>query len=143
MTGKLKIFPYKTLFTVVRILTEADEREWLKTRWNWEALNRAKQIETNMFDVGVYDHPVPETRLVLTDPNKRDSSSKSVVTAINYQSVYEIPFSKENFEKEVAKRSAPKDERHIGMVIQKISSSGIKYPHVYEVLDREQFLMAI
>jgi hypothetical protein len=140
MTGKPKIFPHKILFTVVRILIEADEREWLKTRWNWEALNRAKQIETSMFDVGVYDHPVPDTRLVLTDPNKRDSPSKSVVTAINYQQVYEIPFSKENFEKELAKRSAPKDDENIVMVLQKINNSGIKYPHVYQVEDREQFL---
>ena len=45
-TGKLKIFPYKVLLSVVRTLTEADGKEWLKARWTWEALDRAKQIET-------------------------------------------------------------------------------------------------
>ena len=102
---------------------------------------RAKQIETSpIFDVGVYDHPIAETRLLLADPTRRDSPSKSVVTAINYQEVYEIPFSKESFEKEVAKRNSPKDDRHISMTLQKIGVSGIKHAHAYQVESKEDFL---
>lgn len=81
-----------------------------------------------------------ETRLIQTDSNKRDSPSKSVVTAINYQQVHDIPFTRENFENEVSKRSAPKDEKHVMMQLQKINTSGIKYPHAYQVEDKEQFL---
>ena len=97
-TQKLKIFPHKVLLSVTRTLTEADGREWLKTRWQWEGLD------------------------------------------INFQQVHEIPFNRENFEKEVSKRSAPKDEKHIIMTLQKISTNGIKYPYVYQIEDREQFL---
>lgn len=91
-TGKLKTFPYKILLSVVRTMTEADGREWLKARWTWEGLNRAKQIETSpIIDVGVYDHPEPETRLVQADPKDKDSPSKSIITAMHYQQVYDIP----------------------------------------------------
>jgi hypothetical protein len=42
ITGKTKIFPYKTLLSITRTLTEADNNEWLKARWSWEGLKRDK-----------------------------------------------------------------------------------------------------
>ena len=63
VTGKVKIFPYKTLLSFVRVLTEADNKEWLKSKWSWEGLRRDKEVEVGSFETGVYDHPIPETRL--------------------------------------------------------------------------------
>jgi hypothetical protein len=140
-TGKTKVFPYKILLSVVRVQTEADNKEWLKVRWSYEGLRRDKQIEISpSLDDGIYDHPVPETRLVQTDPKDKDSPYKSVIVAINHQPVHDIPFTQENYERELAKRSAPRDEKHIAMLLQRIGPSGIRYPHVLQVLDKEQFL---
>jgi hypothetical protein len=139
-TGKIKQFPYKTLLGVVRVLTEADGKQWLKTRWTWEGLQRDKEIWNGSFDVGLYDHPQAVRRLKPVNPNDKDSFQQSVITAVNYQEVYDIPFTKENYEAELKKRDAPKDERHIGMTLQKINSAGIHHMHTYEVLDKEQFL---
>jgi hypothetical protein len=38
--------------------------------------------------------------------------------------VYEIPFTKENYEKVLAERSAPREEKHINMKLLKIGPSG-------------------
>jgi hypothetical protein len=47
---------------------------------------------------------------------------------------------RKNFEKELAKRDAPKEERHIVMTLQMISPSGVKSMHALQVTDKEQFL---
>jgi hypothetical protein len=139
-TGKLKVFPYKTLLGVVRVQTQADNKEWLKARWTWEGLQRDKEIWNGSFDMGLYDHPMPVRRLKPVNPNDKDSFQQSVITAINYQLVYDIPFTKENYEAELKKRNAPMEERHIGMTLQRIDSKGIEYKNTYEVLDKDQFL---
>jgi hypothetical protein len=114
VTGKPRIFPYKTLLSVVRVQTEADGKEWLKAKWSWEGLRRDKQIEVGSFETGVYDHPTPVTGTQKPNPRQgqdnRDSPERTIVTGVNYQQVYDIPFTRENYEKELAKRSAPRDE---------------------------------
>ena len=138
ITGKVKTFPYKTLLSFVRVQTEADNKEWLKAKWVWEGLRRDKQIEVSpIFEVGVYDHPIPVTELKQIEPKDKDSPYKSIVTAINFQKVYDVPFTKENVEKELAKRHAPKDERHIVMTLLKVNPSGISSVHALQVTDKE------
>ena len=141
VTGRTKVFPYKILLSVTRVLTEADGKEWLMGRWAWEGMRRDKDIEVSpSFVTGIYDHPFAETALRQDNPNDKDSPYRTIITASNYKPVYEVPFSGKAFEEELAKRNAPKDERHIQLTLQKIGTSGIKYPHTYEVTDKEQFL---
>lgn len=54
--------------------------------------------------------------------------------------MYEIPFTKENFEKVLAKRSAPREEKHINMKLLKIGHSGQRSPFALEVTNLEQLL---
>ena len=62
-TGEIKIFPYKQLLGVQRILTEANEMEWMVSRWMWEGLRKDKGVETKSFKKGTYDHPTPTNQL--------------------------------------------------------------------------------
>jgi hypothetical protein len=140
VTGKARIFPYKTLINVVRVQTQTDNKEWLTAFWGWEGLGRDKQIYTYSSTSGVYDHPTPVTELRQLDPGNKDSPIRHLLRAIDYTPVYDIPFTKENYEKELAKRSAPRDERHIVMTLKRILPSGIRYPNTFQVLDKEQFL---
>jgi len=137
VTGNLKVFPYKTLMHITRVLTEADGREWLTTFWSWEGLQRDKQIWTYSHHIGTYAHPEPVTRLWQPDPAKKP---EVVITSMNFREVYEIPFSRENYEKEIAKRNAPRDEKHVSMTLQNIKSDGTRDGYTYQVTDKEQFL---
>ena len=56
-TGEVKIFPYKQLLGVQRILTEANGMEWMVTRWMWEGLRKDKGVETKSFKKGTYHYP--------------------------------------------------------------------------------------
>jgi hypothetical protein len=137
VTGNLKVFPYKTLMHITRVLTEADGKEWLTTFWSWEGLQRDKQIWTYSCLEGTYLYPEPVTRLWQPDPAKKP---EVVITSMNYREVYEIPFSRENYDKEISKRNAPRDEKNISMTLQKIKSDGTRDGYTYQVTDKEQFL---
>ena len=139
-TGEIKKFPYKELRGVIRVLTEVDGKEWLKVKWMWEGLRKDKGIETKAFDIGTYDHPLPTNELRQINPNDRDSPLESKITAINYKQVYEIPFTKESYEKVLAERSAPREEKHINMKLLKIGHSGQRSPFALEVTNQDQFL---
>jgi hypothetical protein len=106
VTGKLKVFPHKTLMRVARTLTEADGKEWFTAFWSWEGLQRDKQIWTYSFYEGTYSHPEPVIRLAKVDPTKSDSPPKPIITSMTFREVHEIPFSRENYDKEIAKRNA-------------------------------------
>ena len=54
--------------------------------------------------------------------------------------MYEIPFTKENFEKVPGKRSAPREEKHINMKLLKIGHSGQRSPFALEDTNQDQFL---
>jgi hypothetical protein len=90
-------------------------KEWLKMKWMWEELRKDKGIETKAFNLGTYDHPMSTNELRQVNPNDRHSPYESKITAINYKQVYEIPFTKENYEKVLAERSDPREEKHINM----------------------------
>ena len=139
-TGGVKIFPYKNLLGVQRILTEADGKEWLVSRWMWEGLRKDKGVETKSFKKGTYDHPSPTNQLRPINPNDKDSPLQTVVTAINYKTVYDTEFTKENWEKILEERSAPKDKSHINMTLVKIGANGTRVGSPYAVTDQEQFL---
>ena len=138
--GEIKKFPYKKQLGVTRVLTEVDGKEWLVTSWMWEGLRKDKGIETKAFKKGDYNHPLPTNELRQVNPNDRDSPMESKITAINYKQVYEIPFTKENYDKVVAERSAPREEKHINMKLLKIGHSGARSPFALEVIDQDQFL---
>ena len=139
-TGEIKKFPYKQLLSAIRVLTEADGKEWLKVKWMWEGLRKDKGIENKHFDLGTYDHPMPTNELRQINPNDRESPYQSVLTAINHKQVYEIPFTKENYDKVVAERSGPRETKHINMKLIKIGPSGQRSPFALEVLNQDQFL---
>jgi hypothetical protein len=106
----------------------------------WEGLRKDKGIETKAFDIGTYDHPLPTNELRQINPNGRDSPYESKITAIKYKQVYEIPFTKENYEKVLAQRSAPREEKHINMKLLKIGHSGQRSLFALEVTNQDQFL---
>ena len=106
----------------------------------WEGLRKDKGIETKAFKKGDYNHPLPTNELRQVNPNDRDSPMESKITAINYKQVYEIPFTKENYEKVVAERSAPREENHINMKLLKIGHSGARSPFALEVTNQNDFL---
>lgn len=89
----------------------------------WEGLRKDKGIETKAFNLGTY-HPMPTNELRQIKPNDRNSPYESKITAINYKQVYEIPFTKENYEKVLAERSGPREKKHINMKLLKIGPSG-------------------
>ena len=138
-TGEIKIFPYKQLRGIIRVLTEADGKEWLVHSWMWEGLRKDKGVETKSFKKGTYDYPTPTNSLRPMKPEK-DSPLETVVTAINYKTVYDTEFTKENWDKILAERSAPKDERHINMTLVKIGPTNARVGSPYQVTDQDQFL---
>jgi hypothetical protein len=54
--------------------------------------------------------------------------------------VYEIPFTKENYEKVLAERSAPREEKHINMKLLKIGPSGQRSPFALAVTNQANAL---
>jgi hypothetical protein len=122
------------------VLTDVDGKEWLKVKWMWEGLRKDKWIETKAFNLGNYDHPIPTNELRQVNPNKRDSPYESKITAINYKQVYEIPFTKENYEKVLAERSAPREEKHINMKLLKIGPSSQRSPFALAVTNQANSL---
>jgi hypothetical protein len=140
VTGESKKFPYKELKGMIRVLTEEDGKEWLKTKWMYEGMRRDKGIETKYFDKGTYDHPIPDTELKPLDPRDKDKGYTSVITAINLKTVHETPFTKENVERVLAERSGPKEDKHVNMSLLKIAPSGAKSPFALSVTDKEQFI---
>jgi hypothetical protein len=139
-TGEIKKFPYKQLLGVGRVLTQVDGKEWLTERWMWEGLRKDKGIETKYFKKGTYDHPSPVNALKPINPNVKDSPLQTVVTAINHKQVYETPFTKENWDRVLAERSAPMNENHINMTLSKVGPTGARNPVSYQVINQEQFL---
>lgn len=139
-TGEVKIFPYKNLLGVQRILTEANGKEWLVTRWMWEGLRKDKTVEAKSFKKGTFDYPTPTNQLRPINPNDKDSPLQTVVTAINYKTVYDTEFTKDNWDKILAERSAPRDDKHIKMTIIKIGANGTRVGSQYEVTNQDQFL---
>lgn len=140
-TGEIKIFPYKQLLGCIRVLTEVDGKEWLVSRWMWEGLRKDKGIETKSFKVGTYDHPTPSNQLRPINPNDKENSPlQTVVTAINYKQMYDTEYTKENWDKILAERSAPKDQKHINMTLLKIGPNGARVGSPYQVTDQDQFL---
>ncbi len=139
-TGEIKKFPYKQLISITRVLTEVDGRKWLIARWMWEGLRRDKGIQTKAFKTGDYNHPMPVNELKPINPNDKEAGYRSVITAINHKRMFEIPFTKENYDKVLAERSGPRDERHINMSLSKIDPSGSAGGFALEVKNREQFL---
>ena len=93
-----------------------------------------------MFNLGTYDHPIPTNELRQVNPNNRDSPYESKITAINYKQVYEIPFTKENYEKVLAERSAPREEKHINMKLLKICPSSQRSPFDFAVTNQANSL---
>ena len=71
---------------------------------------------------------MPTNELRQINPNDRESPYQSVLTAINHKQVYEIPFTKENYDKVMAERSGPREEKHINMKLIKIGPSGKSKP---------------
>ena len=47
-TGEIKIFPYKQLRGVQRVLTEANGKEWLVHSWMWEGLRKIKALKQKL-----------------------------------------------------------------------------------------------
>lgn len=139
-TGEIKIFPYKSLLGVQRVKTEANEKEWLVSRWMWEGLRKDKGIETKSFKVGTYDHPTPTNALRPINHNDKESPLETVITAINTKIVYDTEFTQENWDKILAERSGPKDSKHIKMALVKIGANGTRVGSPYEVTDQDQFL---
>ena len=139
-TGEIKIFPFKQLLGVQRILTEANGMEWMVTRWMWEGLKKDKGVETKYFKKGTYDHPTPTNQLRPINPNDKDSPLQTVVTAINYKTVYDTEYTKENWEKILAERSTPKSSQHINMTLVKIGHTGARVGSPCHVEDQDQFL---
>ena len=74
------------------------------------------------------------------NPNEKDSPLQTVITAINTKTVYDTEFTKENWDKILAERSAPKDEKHINMTLVKIGPTGARVGSPYHVEDQDQFL---
>ena len=105
----------------------------------WEGLRKDKGVETKSFKKGTYDYPTPTNSLRPMKPEK-DSPLETVVTAINYKTVYDTEFTKENWDKILAERSAPKDERHINMTLVKIGPTNARVGSPYQVTDQDQFL---
>jgi hypothetical protein len=83
---------------------------------------------------------MPTNELRQVNPNDRHSPYESKITAINYKQVYEIPFTKENYEKVLAERSAPREEKHINMKLLKIGPSGQRSLFALAVTNQDQFL---
>ena len=54
--------------------------------------------------------------------------------------MYETPFTKENKEKVLADRSAPRDETHSNLKLIKIGHSGQRSPFALEVTAKDQFI---
>ena len=77
----------------------------------WEGLRKDKGVETKSFKKGTYDYPTPTNSSATHETFEKDSPLETVVTAINYKTVYDTEFTKENWDKILAERSAPKDER--------------------------------
>ena len=48
-TGEIKIFPYKQLLGVQRVLTEANGKEWLVHSWMWEGLRKGQRRRNKGF----------------------------------------------------------------------------------------------
>ena len=139
-TGEIKIFPYKQLLGVQRVKTEANEKEWLVSRWMWEGLRKDKTIESKSFKTGTYEHPSPTNALRPINPQEKDSPLQAVITAINTTTMYETEFTKDNWDKILSERSAPRDERHINMTLVKIGINNTRIGSPYQVTDQEQFL---
>ena len=106
----------------------------------WEGLRKDKGIENKAFDLGTYDHPLPTNELRQVNPNDRDSLYQSVLTAINHEQIYEIPFTGEKYDKVVAERSGPREEKHISMKLLKVGPSVTRSPFALEVTNQDQFL---
>ena len=83
---------------------------------------------------------MPTNELRPMKPNEKDSPLQTVVTAVNYKTVYDTEFTKGNWAGILAERSAPKDEKHINMTLVKVGPTGNRAGPAYAVTDQDQFL---
>jgi hypothetical protein len=139
-TGEIKKFPYKQLLGVQRVLTEVDGKEWLVHSWMWEGLRKDKGIEPRSFKKGTYDHPSPTNELRPLNPNEKDSPLQTVITAINFKQMYDTPFTKENWDKILDERSAPKDPNHINMTLVRKGPAGRTVGSPLQFKSQDQFI---